>query len=143
MGFASESGDVMTEAIQRRDSPRDPVSSLVRVRRPEVQLAGCERICITENSSRNGIYFVAESYTLLRKVQLYLSFPHLADPQSISSEYLAEVVRVDSLPRGRSGVAARLLQNIQLRLRDGLIVPETGFWMSWPPDVPRVLNLYA
>jgi hypothetical protein len=96
-----------------------------------------------ENSSRNGIYFVAESYTLLRRVQLYLSFPHGSDAQSISREYLAEVVRVDSLPHGRSGIAARLLHNIQLRLRDGLIVPETGFWMSWPHDAPQLINLYA
>lgn len=134
---------MMIQAIQRRDSERDPVTSIVRVRRPEVQLAGGVRICTTENASRNGIYFVAESYTLLHKVQLLLSFPQHGDPQSIPREYLAEVVRVDSLPRGRLGVAARLLHNIQLRLRDGLIVPETGCWMSWPHDTPRLLDLYA
>jgi hypothetical protein len=132
-----------THLIQRRESDRAPVSSIVRVRRPEIQLAGGTRICTTENSSRNGIYFVAESITILRKVQLFLSFPHHADPTAISPEYLAEVVRVDALPQGRLGVAARLLQNIQLRLRDGLIVPETGFWMSWPHEAPQLLNLYA
>jgi hypothetical protein len=134
---------MMTEAIQRRDSDRAPVTSIVRVRRPEIQLAGGQRICTTSNSSRNGVYFVAESLTLLRKVQLFLSFPHHADPSSLSREYLAEVVRVDSLPGGRSGIAARLLHNIQLRLRDGLIVPETGFWMNWPPETPQLVNLYA
>ena len=133
----------MIQAIQRRDSQRDPVTSIVRVRRPEIQLATGTRICTTENTSRNGIYFVAESCALIRKVQLFLSFPHQADPASISREYLAEVVRVDSLPQGRLGVAAKLLQNIQLRLRDGLIVPETGFWMSWPHDTPQLINLYA
>jgi len=134
---------MMTEAIQRRDSDRAPVTSIVRVRRPEIQLAGGQRICTTSNSSRNGVYFVAESLTLLRKVQLFLGFPHHADPSSLSREYLAEVVRVDSLPGGRSGIAARLLHNIQLRLRDGLIVPETGFWMNWPPETPQLVNLYA
>jgi len=132
-----------THVIQRRDSDRAPVSSIVRVRRPEIQLAGGARICTTENTSRNGIYFVAENYAFIRTVQLFLSFPHQADPASISREYLAEVVRVDSLPQGRLGVAAKLLQNIQLRLRDGLIVPETGFWMSWPHDTPQLINLYA
>jgi hypothetical protein len=134
---------MMTQAIQRRDSDRAPVTSIVRVRRPEIQLAGGQRICTTSNSSRNGVYFVAESLTLLSKVQLFLSFPHQADPSSLSREYLAEVVRVDSLPGGRSGIAARLLQNIQLRLRDGLIVPETGFWMNWPHETPQLVNLYA
>jgi hypothetical protein len=134
---------MMTEAIQRRDSDRAPVTSIVRVRRPEIQLAGGQRICTTSNSSRNGVYFVAESLTLLRKVQLFLGFPHHADPSSLSREYLAEVVRVDSLPGGRSGIAARLLHNIQLRLRDGLIVPETGFWMNWPHETPQLVNLYA
>jgi hypothetical protein len=133
----------MIQAIQRRESLRDPVSSLVRVRRPEVQLASGERICTAENSSRNGIYFVADSYTLRRQVQLFLSFPHITDLHAISPEYLAEVVRVDSLPHGRSGVAARLLNHIQLRLRDGLIVPETRYWIAWPHDEPRLIDLYA
>jgi len=132
-----------THVIQRRDSDRAPVSSIVRVRRPEIQLANGARICTTENTSRNGLYFVAENLTIVRKVQLFLSFPHRAEPSSVTPEYLAEVVRVDSLPQGRLGVAAKLLQNIQLRLRDGLIVPETGFWMSWPHDTPQLINLYA
>jgi hypothetical protein len=134
---------MMTQAIQRRDSDRAPVTSIVRVRRPEIQLAGAQRICTTSNSSRNGVYFVAESLALLSKVQLFLSFPHHENPSSLSREYLAEVVRVDSLPGGRSGIAARLLHNIQLRLRDGLIVPETGFWMNWPHETPQLVNLYA
>ncbi len=134
------------QVIQRRDSHRAPVSSIIRVR-PEVLLpgdaTGAVRICTTENTSRNGLYFVAESITILRKVQLFLSFPHLDQAAALSPEYRAEVVRVDSLPQGRLGVAARLLHNIQLRLRDGLIVPDTGFWMSWPHDAPQFLNLYA
>jgi PilZ domain len=140
---ARRAAKMMTQAIQRRDSDRAPVTSIVRVRRPEIQLAGGQRICTTSNSSRNGVYFVAESLTLLRKVQLFLSFPHHADPSSLSREYLAEVVRVDSLPGGYSGIAARLLHNIQLRLRDGLIVPETGFWMNWPHETPQLVNFYA
>jgi hypothetical protein len=28
-------------------------------------------------------------------------------------------------------------------LRDGLIVPETGFWMNWPHETPQLVNLYA
>ena len=144
----------MSEWIQRRNSPRNPVSSLVRVRRPEWALAN-PKILTAENVSTQGIYLVAESYTIRQRVKLFLSFPTNPvtntamnvvpnlDLQAIDREYLAEVVRVDSLPKGRLGVAARLLHNIQLRLRDGLIVPDAGFWMSWPHMAPQAIDFYA
>jgi hypothetical protein len=134
---------LMTQAIQRRSSPRNKLSSLVHVRPSEAGLVIPESVCPTENSSREGIYFIAEKYTIRQRVQVFLSFPNNFDPAAIFREYLAEVVRLDSLPQGRCGVAARLLNHIQLRLCDGLIVPETGFWQSWPPAAPARLNFYA
>ena len=133
----------MTQAIQRRLSNRDKVSSLVRVRPSDTQLLLPEAICTTENSSRQGLYFVVEKYAIRQRVQLFLSFPNKFDPTAMFREYLAEVVRVDSLSDTRFGIAIRLLHDIQLRLRDGLIVPETGFWRSWPPVEAGTFSVFA
>ena len=134
----------MTQAIQRRSSHRDPLSAIVRVRPSQTGLVIPETVCTTENASQQGVYFVAEKHAISQRVRVFLSFPNNFDPTSIFREYLAEVVRLDSLPQGRFGVAAKLLHSVQLRLREGLIVPETGFWKSWPPiDEASRLSLYA
>jgi hypothetical protein len=130
-------------AIQRRDSPRDPLSCLVRVRESDPAPAGIERAYSTENISSGGIYFVTETYAFRKRTQLFLSFPRGLGTLATLNGFRAEVVRVDSLLRGRCGVAAKLLDNIRLRLRDGLIVPEGGFWKHWPPVTPEYISLYA
>jgi hypothetical protein len=129
--------------IQRRDSPRDQISCLVRVRESDPDPAGIEHVYPAENISSGGIYFVTETYAFRRRTQLFLSFPRSLGTLATLNGFQAEVVRVDSLMRGRCGVAARLLDNIRLRLRDGLIVPEAGFWKQWPPVAPEHISLYA
>ena len=136
-------GESVTQAIQRRNSDRIQSSFLVHVRLPEARLAIPETICTTANSSREGVYLIGDRNSLQREVRLFLRFPNNFDAGAVLREYLAEVVRLDSLPQGRCGVAARLLHNIRLTLRDGLIVPATGFWESWPPAAPERINLHA
>lgn len=95
------------------------------------------------NVSLNSIYFLMESVAIRNSMQLFVSFPNEFDAEAVRREFMVEVVRQDTLFPGRFGVAARILENIQLRLRDGLIVPETGFWSGWPLVAPTRLNVYA
>lgn len=95
------------------------------------------------NVSLNSIYFLMESVAIRKSMQLLVSFPNEFRAESVRREFMVEVVRQDTLFQGRFGVAARILENIQLRLRDGLIVPETGFWSGWPLVAPTRLNVYA
>lgn len=134
------------ESIERRSRPRTDVSSLVHVRRPSIALAGFDRPFAAKNSSLDSLYFIADDRTFAQKMRLCLTFPFNPDPSAIHRECLLEVVRTDSLIRGRLGVAARLLDNIRTRFRlhDGLIVLESAFWkQSWPHVTPNYINLYA
>jgi hypothetical protein len=133
----------VNQSIERRSSPRDNLPGLVRVRESHVALAGIGTVCVTENISSQGIYFIAENDSFRQRTHLLLSFPHDLDGSKIFRECLAEVVRLDSFFPGRCGVGARLPQSIHLVLRDGLIVPETGFWKQWPPATPGLIHLYA
>jgi hypothetical protein len=131
-----------TSWIERRTAPRDRLSGLLRARESQVALAGTGTVCITENVSSHGIYLIAEDDSFRQTTHLLLSFPYGLGGSKIFRECLAEVVRWDPLA-GRCGVAARISQNIHLVLRDGLIVPETGFWQQWPPAAQGLINLYA
>lgn len=95
------------------------------------------------NFSLNSVYFLMESVAIRKSMQLFVSFPNEFDAEAVRREFMVEVVRQDTLFPGRFGVAARILENIQLRFRDGLIVPETGFWSGWPLVAPTSLNVYA
>jgi hypothetical protein len=134
---------IQQRPIQRREGHRDQLSCLVRVRESNPAPVGIERVCPTENISSGGIYFITETYALRKRTQLFLSFPRTLGTLATPNGFQAEVVRVDSLMRGRCGVAAKLLDNIRLRLRDGLIVPEAGFWKEWPSVTPEFISLYA
>ena len=132
----------MTGSMERRGSPRNRLSGTVHVRTIEAGLARIQRVCALHNSSSHSVYFFIERYILQEQMQLIVSLPSAIDLSSAYHECPVEVIRQDSLP-GRYGVAAKLLHNIQLRLRDGLIVPETGFWSRWPPVAPTQINVYA
>jgi hypothetical protein len=134
------------QSIERRSQPRSEVSCLVHVRRPEIILAGSNESFAAQNLASDSLYFTAKDGTFENKMQLLLTFPFNPDPTSVQRECLVEVVRTDSLFRGRLGVAARLLDNIRTRFRlhDGLIIPESAFWkQSWPHVSARYVNLYA
>jgi hypothetical protein len=148
----------MPRSIERRSSPRNQLSRLVHVRPPETSLAPIEVLRPTcaltsppatlltsalANFSLDSIYFLMESLRIRKHMQLFVSFPNEFNPSAIRREYMVEVMRHEPLHRGRCVVAAKLLENIQLRLRDGLLVPETGFWSQWPLVVPTRLNVYA
>ena len=133
----------MTGIIERRSSPRNAISGTVQVRTVQAGLTRIQKVCALRNSSSDSIYFfLMERLIIRRSLQLIVSFPKVVDPSAVPYEWPVEVVRHDSLP-GRFGVAAKLPHNIRLRLEDGLIVPETGFWSRWPLLSAAQLNVYA
>jgi hypothetical protein len=132
----------MTRSIERRGSPRNRLSGILHVRSMDAGLARIQRVCALHDSSADSVYFFIERYIIRERMQLILSFRNAVRPTSDYHECPVEVIRQDSLP-GRYGVAAKLLHHIQLRLRDGLIVPETGFWSRWPPATASQIDLYA
>lgn len=135
----------MMNAIELRRCPRSNASCLVQVWRPEVS-ENLERVCAEENSLLDSLYFVTEKYVVRQNTCLLIRFRTNSGRLVNHDECLVEVVRTDSLFRGRVGVAAGLLDDFRFRFRlqDGLIVPETGFWRpSWPHVEPVWINVYA
>ena len=112
----------MAEASQRRSNPRQRFFCLAQFHDPYALTADSERLCVTRDFSRDGIYFVADGQGLAEHMRLVLRFPgSLAEAQE--REYLVEVTRMKTLPEDRCGVGARLILRTMLgRCRD-LIAP--------------------
>jgi hypothetical protein len=65
------------------------------------------------NASKHGIYFVSKNSTYYKGMRVFVTFPYSAhDP--MSSEYLAEVVRIDVLPNNKFGVAVDLKMTVNM-----------------------------
>ena len=95
------------------------------------------------NFSLDSVYLLVEQVTILRRTRFYVSFPNQFESAALCPEFMVEVVRHQSHFRGGFGVAAKLVENIQLRLCDGLLVPQDRFWKRWPLIVPTRLNVYV
>ncbi len=133
----------MITAIERRRSPRNRILAPVQVlpagsSRGEIEIVGG-----LSNFSLNSLYFFMERYALRKRSQLVVRLANQLEVSSLGREFMVEVVREEPLQGGRLGVAARLLNNIQLKLRDGLLFPETGVWSQFPLIAPVSLNVYA
>jgi len=65
------------------------------------------------NASKHGIYFVSKISTYYKGMRVFVTFPYSAhDP--MSSEYLAEVVRIDVLPNNKFGIAVDLKMSVNM-----------------------------
>lgn len=72
-----------------------------------------EETNITKNVSREGIYFISEISTYAEGMRLYVTVPHHVPRDPQDREYLAQVVRVERLPEGHSGVAVQFLAEVK------------------------------
>jgi hypothetical protein len=63
----------------------------------------------TQNVSREGFYFhtTRDSYVEGMRLSVTLPYHSLSDPRNRA--YIGQVVRIETLPNGRFGVAIRLL----------------------------------
>ena len=108
----------VSTSIERRSSPRNSLLCPVEVCRPDEGMMDHGRIH-TANSSREGVYLIAETHTFQQRVKLFLSFPHGANPNRnpelhhglLRNDYLGSGASGFS-PHGRCGVAARLLTRV-------------------------------
>lgn len=66
----------------------------------------------TLSVSRTGVYFHTTELGYEVGMRLFLIMPYSQNPGSTNREYLAEVVRKDSLPNGMTGIGVKLLVEI-------------------------------
>jgi len=98
-------------ASQRR-SRRAKIARPVRVRPSEPRDEHFEDIPVSVNASKEGIYFISRREAYYPGMRVFVTFPFSSPHDPMNCEYVAEVVRVEKLPNGRSGVAVHLKMTV-------------------------------
>lgn len=134
----------MSDTSQRRSSPRHRFSCRAQFLDPYALYADSERLCVTKDFSRDGVYFIANDNGIQERMKLVMRFPESV-AMAQDREYLVEVTRMDSLLEDRCGVGARLILRAMLgRCRD-LIAPKADLSIYGRVQMAsqRLVDLYA
>lgn len=102
---ATTSGPQYTEA---RKSRRAKIAKPVRVRPSEPRDEHFEDLPTSVNASKEGIYFISRQNGYYKGMRVFVTFPFTSPHDPMNCEYVAEVVRVEELANGKTGVAVHL-----------------------------------
>jgi PilZ domain len=94
---------------ERRRSRRIKIGQPLNIRPSGPNDEQFEETNVTTNVSRDGIYFVSRNNVYREGMRLLVEVPHHFPHEPQDREYLGQVVRVDTLPDARWGVAVQLL----------------------------------
>ena len=94
---------------ERRGSRRCKITQLMRIRPSDPEREHFEDLRGTMSVSRGGVYFQSSETGYEVGLRLFVTMPYSNDPSAINREYLAEVVRIDPLPNGLTGVGIKIL----------------------------------
>jgi hypothetical protein len=97
-----------TEYPQKRRSRRAKIAKPLRVRPSDPRDEHFEDLPISINASKEGIYFQTRRPNYYKGMRLFITFPFASAHDPMNCEYVAEVVRVESLANGRFGIAVHL-----------------------------------
>lgn len=102
------------KASERRRLARRPVFRPIRVRPSFPGDRDFDEVMGTVNAHREGVYFVTELNAYKKGLRLFVSMPYSPHTPG-ENEYIGEVVRVETLPDGKFGVAVHLIQSFGLK----------------------------
>ncbi|MGB8473615.1 MAG: PilZ domain-containing protein [Candidatus Acidiferrum sp.] len=91
-----------------RVSRRAKIARPVRVRPSEPRDDHFEDIPVSVNASKEGIYFTSRLHSYYPGMRVFVTFPYSSPHDPINCEYVAQVVRVEKLQNGKTGVAVHL-----------------------------------
>jgi hypothetical protein len=94
---------------ERRRSRRIKIGQPLKIRPSDPNDEQFEETNVTANVSRDGIYFVSRNNVYREGARLLVMVPHHFPHEPQDREYLGQVVRVDTLPASRWGIAVQLL----------------------------------
>lgn len=97
---------------ERRASRRCKFTQLMRIRPSDPERTHFDDMRNTISVSRTGVYFHTTETGYEIGMRLFLVMPYTNEPGSGNREYLAEVVRKDSLPNGTTGIGVKLLLEV-------------------------------
>jgi hypothetical protein len=93
---------------EARRSRRAKIAKPLRVRPSEPRDEHFEDLPISINASKEGIYFHTRRNTYYKGMRVFVTFPFTSVHDPMNCEYVAEVVRVETLANGKFGVALHL-----------------------------------
>jgi hypothetical protein len=109
---------------ERRGSRRCKISQLMLIRPSDPEKDHFDDMRGTLSVSRSGVYFQTNEAGYEMGMRLFVTMPYSNSAAAMSREYLAEVVRKESLPTGMTGIGLKIL--LEMGLQD------TNFSFSTP-----------
>jgi len=100
---------------ERRNSRRCKITQLMRIRPSDPERDHFEDLRGTVSVSRSGVYFHSNERGYEVGMRLFVTLPYTNSPESMSREYLAEVVRKDPLPNGLNGIGIKMLMEMGIQ----------------------------
>jgi hypothetical protein len=94
---------------ERRTKLRLKLPQVVRVRPSEPHRYEFDEILSTLNATRESAYFVSQNDLYEEGMRLFVTFPYSKAPGSINRDFVAKVVRIDDLGKGKRGIAVQIL----------------------------------
>jgi hypothetical protein len=97
-----------------RRARRAKLARPMRVRPSEPRDDHFEDLPTSVNASKHGIYFVSRLSNYYKGMRVFVTFPYTSPHDPMNSEYLAEVVRIDALPKDKFGIAIDLKMSVNM-----------------------------
>jgi hypothetical protein len=101
-----------TSQAERRGSRRCKITQLMRIRPSDPERDHFDDLRGTLSVSRGGVYYQTSETGYELGMRLFVSMPYSQEAAAMSREYLAEVVRVDSLANGMTGIGFKILMEM-------------------------------
>ena len=97
-----------------RRARRAKLARPMRVRPSEPRDDHFEDLPTSVNASKHGIYFISRCSNYYKGMRVFVTFPYTSAHDPMTSEYLAEVVRIDTLPKDKFGIAVDLKMTVNM-----------------------------
>ncbi len=97
---------------ERRGTRRCKITQLMRIRPSDPEKDHFDDMRGTLSVSRSGVFFQTSEAGYEIGMRLFLTLPYSQDPMSLNREYLAEVVRRDTLSTGMFGIGLKILMEM-------------------------------
>jgi hypothetical protein len=97
-----------------RRARRAKLARPMRVRPSEPRDDHFEDLPTSVNASKHGIYFLSRRSNYYKGMRVFVTFPYTSAHDPMTSEYLAEVVRIDILPKDKFGIAVDLKMTVNM-----------------------------
>jgi hypothetical protein len=100
---------------ERRGSRRCKITQLMRIRPSDPEKEHFDDLRGTISVSRSGVYFQTTEAGYEIGMRLFVTMPYSHQAATMSREYLAEVVRVDALVNGMTGIGFKILMEMGMQ----------------------------